>query len=104
MFELIAGAAAAWNQVGFFVGGALCAGIGALLLGSRLHWRLRASRVTATVVGVRSSDRGTYFPVYRYTLPTGVSGEATSDTGSNATSGMTTGRSVDIFVFPEHPD
>ena len=104
MFQLIAGAAAAWNQVGLLVGGALCAGIGALLLGSRLHWRLRASRVTATVVGVRPSGRGTFFPVYRYTLPNGVSGEATSDTGSSATEGMTTGRATDIFVFPEHPD
>jgi hypothetical protein len=104
MFQLIAGAAAAWNQVGLLVGGALFAGIGALLLGSRLHWRLRASRVTGTVVGVRPSDRGTFFPVYRYTLPNGVSSEATSDTGSSATAGMTTGRAVDIFVFPEHPD
>jgi hypothetical protein len=104
MFQLIAGAAAAWNQVGLLVGGALFAGIGALLLGSRLHWRLRASRVTATVAGVRPSSGHTFFPVYRYTLPNGVSGEATSDTGSSATESMRTGRTAEIFVFPEHPD
>jgi hypothetical protein len=104
MFNLLVNAMSAWNQAGLLLGAALFAGLGALLLGHQLHWRLRALRVTGTIIGVRSSDRGTYFPVYRYCLPDGTSAEATSDTGSSATAGMVTGTAVRLMVFPNHPD
>ena len=106
MFELIAGALSALNQVGLLFGGALCAGVGALLLGSRLHWRFRAIRVTGTIVGVRQGGLSgkAFYPVYQYALPNGVGGEATSETGVGSPAGMNTGRQVPVLVFPSHPD
>ena len=105
MFDLIVGAMSALNQVGFLVAGAMCGGLGAVLVGSRLHWRLRAARVTGTVIGVRQgNNKSVFYPVYRYALPNGASGEATSDTGSSATDGMRTGSQAALLVFADHPD
>ena len=105
MFEFIAGALSALNQVGLLLGGALCAGVGALLLGSRLHWRLRGTRITGTLIGVRQGglSGSAFYPVYRYALPNGVSGEATSETGSGSPAGMNTGRQVPLLVLASHP-
>jgi len=104
MFHLLVDAMTAWNQAGLLVGAALIAALGSVLLGYQLRWRVHAQRVTGTIIGVRPSARGTYFPVYRYQLPDGTTCEATSDTGSSATSGMTTGRTVALRVFADHPD
>ena len=103
MFNLIAEAMAAWNQAGVLLGGGFFAGIGLLLLGNRLHWRLSAARVCGRVIGVRESRPGMYYPVYRYVLPTGKTVEATSDMGSNSNSRMQTGLEVRLMVFESDP-
>jgi hypothetical protein len=51
VLNLIAEAIVAWNQVGLLLGGGLFAGIGLLLLGNRIYWRIRARRATATIIG-----------------------------------------------------
>ena len=53
-----------------FVAALVCLGVGGLILGTELHWRLHALRVTGTIIGVTSGN-GMYTPVYRYTLPDG---------------------------------
>jgi hypothetical protein len=104
MFQLLVNAMTAWNQAGLLAGAAIMAAFGTVLLGYELRWRFHAQRVTGAIIGVRPSERGTYFPVYRYQLPDGTTCEATSDTGSSATSGMATGRTVSLMVFANHPD
>lgn len=104
MFDLIVEAMAAWNQVGLLIGAGLFGGIGVLLLGNRIYWRLSAVRVSGTVIGVRQTDPRTFYPVYRYVSPTGETVEATSDVGSNSTSRMQTGTQVGLLVFKSHPN
>lgn len=102
MFKLLAELAVAWNQAGLLAGGGFFAVISTLLLGNRLYWRACATRVDGTIIGVRQS-RTTFYPVYRYCLPTGPV-EAISDTGSGSYRGMNTGRSVRLMVFPSNAD
>jgi Protein of unknown function (DUF3592) len=104
LFHLLAAALSAWQQAGLLLAGSFLAGLGALLLGNRIYWRLRAVRVSGKVIGVREAEKRTYYPVYRYTLPKGGRIEAASVTGRNWTSGMETGRSVPLLVFEQHPD
>jgi hypothetical protein len=104
-FELLSTAITALNQAGLLLGSGFLGGLGALLVGNRLYWRLRATSVSGTLVGLRSSGGKTYFLVYRYKLAaTRAKVEATSDTGTRSVSGMHTGRAARLLVFPEHPD
>jgi hypothetical protein len=103
MFDLVAQAMIAWNQVGLLVGAGLLGGFGGLMLGSRVYSRWTGAPVLGTIIGVRRTARGLYYPVYRYTLPTGEVFEATSDTASNATSRMNTGRTVGLLVPETNP-
>ena len=80
MFKLLSELAVAWNQAGLLAGGGFFAAISALLLGNRLYWRVCATHVDGTIVGVRKSGT-VFYPVYRYELATGPV-EAVSDTGS----------------------
>jgi hypothetical protein len=103
MFDLIFNGFAAFTQVMMLLGGFICLGIGALIGGSALHWRLRAQRVEGTVIGVRPKSK-VYYSVYRYILPsTGETIEATSDSGSSIVKGRETGRIVNLRVFPDNP-
>lgn len=104
LFYLFVQALSAWEQAGFLLAGSFLAGLGALLLGIRIYWRLRATRVPGKVIGVRKPRKGMYYPVYRYTPASGGRIEATSVSGSSWTSGMETGRSVPLLVFEQHPD
>jgi len=104
VFDLIAQAITAWNQLGLLAGGALFGGMGSFLLGNRIYWRLRAIRVSGTIIGVRTTDNDVHYPVYNYTWPTGETADATSDTGSNRTGGMQTGRIMPLMVFEDNPD
>jgi hypothetical protein len=104
VFDLIVQAMTAWNQLGLLAGAALFGGIGGILLGNRIYWRLRATRVSGTIIGVRTTANDSHYPVYTYTLPTGETAEATSNAGSNRTGGMQTGRVVQLLVFEEDPD
>lgn len=103
MFDVFVGLISAFNQIGVLVGALLCGGLGALLVGNAVHWRLRAVRVQGQVIGVR--QRGNILnAVYRYTLPSGQTFEATSLEGSNSTRGKRTGEIVPLLVIPEEPD
>jgi len=102
MFNLIADAFQAYNQVGLFLGALVCLGIGGLLLGNSAYWRMHALRARGTVIGVLVRN-GTYTPVYRYTLPDGQSHEAKSDTSSSAVAGKETGRIVPLMISAHDP-
>ena len=100
MFELFS----AYNQALLLLAAAACLSLGGLLLAHELHGRLRAARVSGTIVGVRETKPNMFRTVYRYTLPAGQSFEATSSIGSNGTKGRDTGRSVQLLVFPDQPE
>lgn len=102
MFNFVGSAISAYNQVGLFAGALICLGIGGLILGNSLYWRLHALRVTGTVVGVLAQGNA-YFPVYRYIGPDGGSHDAKSNTGSNTASGKSTGSAVPILVSAHDP-
>jgi Protein of unknown function (DUF3592) len=103
VFQLIVEFMAAWNQIGFLIGGTLFAGIGLLLLGNRIYWRILARREAGTIIGVRELSPRSYYPVYRYTSNLGETVEATSNSGSNSTRGMETGRKVELLVLESDP-
>jgi hypothetical protein len=102
MFSFVVDAVAAANQAGLFLGALFCLGIGGLILGNSLYWRLHALRVTGTVIGVVDKG-GTYTPVYRYTTPDGQTREARSDTSSSMSRGKETGRVVRLLISPHDP-
>ncbi len=102
MFDLIFQGAQAWNQVGFFIGAVVCLGIGGLILGNSVYWRVHALRAQGTVIGVIANG-GTYTPVYRYTLADGQSQVAKSDTGSSLVRGKETGRVVPLMISAHNP-
>jgi hypothetical protein len=104
MSQLIFDAMIAWNQVGMLAGGAIIGGLGVLLLGSQVHWRLRAVRVSGALIGVRETRAHIYAPVYRYVLPNGVAQEGTSEVGSSSVSRLRTGATARLMVFAQHPD
>ena len=102
MFDLIAHTMMALNQLTAFLAALACAGLGAVLLGSALYWRLHAVPVQGVVVGVRRSGN-CFNAVYRYTSPSGESVEATSLEGSSSTRGKETGTQVPLRVIPGRP-
>ena len=102
MFNLIVSGIQAYNQIGMFVGAVICLGIGGLLLGSSLYWRVHAIRASGTIAGVMNQGAA-YYPVYRYRLSDGQVHEAKSDTGSSSLNGMDTGRAVQLMVSAHKP-
>ncbi len=42
MFDLIFSGVQAYNQIGFFIGALVCLGLGGLLLGNSLYWRVHS--------------------------------------------------------------
>src|SRR5690348_11176655 len=103
MFDMLFDGMRAYAQIGTFLGALICLGLGGLLLGTSLYHRLHSFRTDGTIVGVTNTD-GSYFPVYRYTLPDGRAHEARSDTGSSSPLNMDTGRVVPLLVSPANPD
>jgi len=102
MFELIADGLQAYNQIGLLLGALTCLGIGGLILGSTVYWRVHALRAPGTIIGVLVKN-GSYTPVYRYRLPDGQSHEAKSDTSSSAVAGKETGRVVPLMISAHDP-
>lgn len=100
MFELFS----AYSQAGLLLMAAVCLGLGGLLLAHEVHWRIWATHVVGTIVGVREMKPNMFSTVYRYYLPAGQSCEATSNIGSNSTKRRDTGRSVALLVFPDKPE
>ena len=104
VLELLVEASTALDQIGLLLIAAICGGIGALLAGNKLYWRLRAKSVRGTVIGVRAVGR-LYYPVYRYKLPRSEKRMlATADVGTRANPGLITGRKTRLLVFKKHPD
>jgi hypothetical protein len=104
MFDLFFTATGAFNQAMLILGALLCIGLGGLLLGHEIYWRLRALRVEGTIVGVREKSKNMFNSVYRYSLPTGQSFEATSNEGSSSARGRETGSRVQLLVFADKPE
>jgi Protein of unknown function (DUF3592) len=103
LVDLFADAAALLNQAALLTVAALCGGLGALLAGNRLYWRVRGRSVPGTVAGVRVSGRY-YYAVYRYKSPGGKRFQATSDVGVGAHEKLVTGRKLRLFFLKKHPD
>lgn len=97
MFDLLISSISAYNQVGLFLGAFFCLGLGGLLLGNALYWRLHSHRADGTIIGVIASGT-TYAPVYRYITPEGETHEARADVSSSGTSGKETGRVVPLMI------
>ncbi len=104
MFDLLIQGTSAFNQAILILAGLICVGLGAVLLGHEIYWRLRALRVQGTIVGVREKGKGMFHSVYRYSLPSGESVEATSTEGSSSTRGRETGKPVELLLFANKPD
>jgi len=92
----------AYQQVGMLIGALVCLGLGGLVLGNCLYWRIHALRASGTIIGVVTSG-GSYTPVYRYALPDGQTHVAKSDTSSGAVRGKETGRIVPLMVSAHDP-
>src|SRR6267154_4520116 len=102
MFNLFANTLSAVNQVGAFMGALACWGVGGLLVGSAVYWRLHAVRVSGEVIGVRQKGN-CYNSVYRYVAPSGETCEATSIEGSSSLRGRDTGTQVPLLLIPDKP-
>jgi len=102
MFDLIFSGIQAYNQIGFFIAAVVCLGLGGLVLGYSLYWRVHAIHASGTVIGVGASG-GMYTRVYRYTLPDGQTHEAKSDTSRGWLRGSETGRVVPLLISAHNP-
>ena len=102
MFDLIFGTMSALNQVATFAGALMFWGLGGLLVGNAIYWRMHAVRVQGEVIGVRR-DGNCLNAVYRYASPAGETVEAASLEGSSSVRGKETGRLVPLWVIPEKP-
>jgi Protein of unknown function (DUF3592) len=102
MFGYFVDGPAGLQQVGLFIGALACLGLGGLILGNSLYWRLHAPRVSGTIMGVVVRG-GMYTPVYRYSSPDGLTHQARSNTSSGAIRGKETGRVVPLMISPHNP-
>jgi hypothetical protein len=102
MFDLVFSAMSALNQVATFMGALMFWGLGGLLVGNAIYWRMHAVRVQGEVIGVRR-DGSCLNAVYRYDSPAGETFEATSLEGSSSVRGKETGTVVPLWVIPEKP-
>jgi hypothetical protein len=75
--------------------------VGASLLGGALAWRLRSTRVTGTVIGVRPRGRGaaSYCAVYRYVDAMGQTVDASCNEFSASLAGKQTGLTRQLMVL-----
>lgn len=103
MLEFLIDGFAAFNHLLLLGGALICGGLGAALLGNALFWKIHAIRVQGELIGVRQRQN-IYRSVYRYTLPTGQSCEATSNEGSGSLKGRDTGSLRSLLVLPERTD
>jgi len=103
MFDLFFESMHAYNQIGLFIGALVCLGLGGLILGNSLYWRLHALRASGTIIGVVSRGGGTYSAVYRYSLPDGQTHLAKSNSGSSSVRGKETGRVVPLMISAHNP-
>jgi hypothetical protein len=102
VFDFLVGAEQAYAQVGMFIGAIVCLGLGGLILGNSLYWRIHALRVSGTIIGVINKN-GLYAPVYSYTTQDGQTHVAKSDTSSGWVRGKETGRVVPLMISAHNP-
>jgi hypothetical protein len=103
VFEYLIDGFAAFNQLVLLAGALICGSVGAALLGNALFWKIHAIRVQGRLIGVRQYQN-MFRSVYRYTLPSGQSYDATSNEGSGSLKGRETGATRSLLVLPEHTD
>lgn len=79
--------------------------VGAFLLGTALAWRLRSTRVTGTVIGVRPRGRGTtsYCAVYRHIDAMGRTVDASCNEFSASLADKQTGSTKELMVLADQP-
>jgi hypothetical protein len=102
VLDFLLGTVQAYQQVGMFIGALVCLGLGGLILGNCLYWRIHALRASGTIIGVLTNG-SSYTPVYRYALPDGQTHVAKSDTSSSAARGKETGRIVPLMICAHDP-
>jgi hypothetical protein len=52
MFNFIFSSIQAYTQIGLFLGALVCVGLGGLILGNSLYWRVHALRASGVIIGV----------------------------------------------------
>jgi Protein of unknown function (DUF3592) len=77
--------------------------LGAAIFYTIAQWARRGRRIEGEVLGVRRRN-AQFHSVYRYALPLGGWGEATSVQGSGSLDGRATGIRKLIRVMPDHPE
>jgi hypothetical protein len=82
----------------------IVAAAGSYLLGNALLWRVRAKRMSGTLIGVRQRGQGWYCPVYRYTDETGRTIEATTKSASSTLTDKQTGSSRPLLILANQPE
>jgi hypothetical protein len=102
MFDLIASGIQAYNQILMFIAALVFLGIGGLMLGNDLYWRVHARRASGAIIGVIANG-DMFTAVYRYTLPDGQSHEAKADISTGWSKGYATGRVVPLLVSAHNP-
>ena len=102
MFDLLASGMQAYAQIGMFMGALICLGLGGLLLGNSLYWRVHGIRTSGTVIGVIAKNN-MYKRVYRYALPGGQTYQATTDIGRSWLRGSETGRDIPLLISSHNP-
>jgi hypothetical protein len=76
---------------------------GAFLLGNALAWRIRAERVTGSVIGVRARGKTSYCAVYRYTNAAGRTVDASCNDWSASLADKQTGLTRQLMVLADQP-
>jgi Protein of unknown function (DUF3592) len=102
MLNFLVEGAQAYSQLGLFLGALICLGLGGLILGNSLYWRMHSVRVSGTVIGV-TTNNGMFSSVYRYAGPDGQLHEAKSSTSSGGVAGKETGRVVPLLISARNP-
>ncbi len=107
MFDLFFDGVFAFHSLMMFLGAFICIGLGLLLSGDFLRWRLRAKRVRGKVVTFQEragAKRNFYYPVAEYHNDKGQLKTIISGVGSSNLDENQIGKKVSILYFPHKPD
>lgn len=77
---------------------------GGAVLADCLYWRLRARRVSGTVIGVQRSQGDSFRAVYQYTDVFGQTVQARSNIASPRLGDKETGATLRLMALPDRPD
>src|SRR5512146_794912 len=105
MFNLIFEAISAYTQLLYVVGGAVCSGIGLLILGFAAYLRVHEHVYAAEVIGVREerASQAMFWPVLAYVDEKGERHEGLANSGSSLIGGRTPGTKTMVLADPASP-